>query len=801
MRFLKLGAWCLLAVLGTATVALLIYRHVSQPQHSGSIAVTLTSGRLADAVQIERDSWGIPSIRAKSLDDAWFAVGFAHGQDRLWQMEMNRRIANGELAEVLGPSALDSDKFLRTLGVARAAAAQYERLDAATKLAMQRYADGVNAAAAQYKTLPPEFLLVGTRPKPWKPQDSLGWAIMMAWDLGGNWTSELTRMRLSGHLSVPQIEQLLPPISNLPVPTGDYSALYRTLGLQSAQAAATPLLAMMPSSGIEGLGSNNWVVSGSRTSTGKPLLANDPHLSLNVPAIWYFVRIEAEGLQITGSTLPGLPFVVIGRNQHVAWGVTNTGSDVQDLFIERFNPADPNSVLGPNGLEPTQLVLETIQVKGEKEVPLNVRVSPRGPLISDVHAASRKLLGDSGYGLSFRWAALDADNVTVRAGIQMNRARNATEFEAALRDFAAPMQNFVFADTAGNIGTVSAGRVPVRRADNDLNGLAPAPAWEARYAWQGYLPFEQLPREINPARGYIATANHNITPEGYAHFLTSEWALPFRQQRIMQLIEAKTQHDAQSMMVLQADTLSLASPAWLRLVQAAGGLAPQTQPGKDAWALLQSYDGNATASRAEPLIYTAWLKHAAERLFADEVGKAQYEEVRSRRDWFAAVLLATSTGSAMCDDVSTPATETCAQTLSAAMDDAAAYLAKEYGGKPAKWQWGKAHVARSEHRPLGKSPLAALFDIRVPSPGDAYTVNVGRPAMGGPEPFLNVHSASLRAVYDLATPQAAWMMHSTGQGGHRLHPNYSDMSKPWSRVEFIDIAQSRVASTLTLVPQ
>jgi penicillin amidase len=802
MRFLRIAGLALGGLLFILVLLLLAYRVIAQPATSGTVPVDATL--LPRAVTVERDRDGIPTIRAQTLDDAWFAMGYVHGQDRLWQLEMNRRIASGQLAEVLGPGAAETDKFLRTLGVARAAKAQFARLDAATQQALRRYADGVNAAAAAVRALPPEFLLLGFRPGVWQPEDSVAWSIMMAWDLGGNWSSELLRLQLAQRLSVAQIDELLPPLSAPPVPIADYAAMYRNLGITAAQADAVASLATaFPEIGSGGLGSNNWVIAGSRTASGKPLLANDPHLSLNVPAIWYLARIEADGLQLQGATLPGLPYIVLGRNQHVAWGFTNTGPDVQDLYLERFNPADPNAVLGPKGLESMQLVLETIRIKGERDLPLNVRISPRGPIISDVHEPTRRALGASGFGLSFRWTALDPDNLTVRAGLGLNRARNAQEVEAALRDWAAPMQNVVFADAAGNIGFVAAGRVPKRRSDNDLQGLAPAPAWEPRYDWDGYIPYEQLPREYNPERGYIATANNNILPDAYPFFMTTEWALPFRVQRIAQRIEAVPKHDVASLQAMQADVMSLAMPAWQRVIDAQGGLKPQTELGRRAWAMLQGFDGDMRADRPEPLIWNAWLAAAGRRLLAGRLGGAQaYDRLFGRRDLLAGLLLMTRNGSALCDDPATPQKESCIDALSAAFDAAMADVAKAQGGDPARWRWGDAHQARSEHRPFGKQPLLArLFDLRVPSPGDTYTINVGKTAQIGPEPLSNVHAPSLRAIYDLSSPQAAWMMHSTGQGGNRLLAHYGDFVERWAQVRYIDLAASGPREPMQLTPQ
>lgn len=805
-RLLKLIGLILMAVLILILVAVIVYRYVSMPRTTGQFHVPVSA-----QVTVSRDGHGVPSIKASQLNDAWFAMGYVHAQDRLWQMEMQRRIVAGRLSEILGPASLDTDKFLRTLGVRRAATKQYNKLDAPSKEALNQYAKGVNAATSQMLAdgpLPPEFVMLGVKPEPWEPIDSVGWSMMMAWDLGSNWTSELMRMQLSKKLNVNDINQVLPLLSAPPGPIRDYAALYKSLGLNLAmeQGDAVKLATMQPLVGIEameGVGSNNWALAGSRTVSGKPLLANDPHLGLQAPSLWYLANIDAGGFQLSGGTLPGLPYIVIGRNQYVSWGFTTTGADVQDLYLERFNPSDMRALLGPDGLETTELFLETIKVKGQKDVPLNVRASKRGPIISDVHEPSRNAIGEAGFGISLRWTALDEGNLTITAGLNMNTAKSAAEFENALRNFFAPVQNIVFADDAGNIGFITAGAMPVRSAANDLHGLAPAPAWESKYQWQGYIPFEQLPREMNPARGYIVTANNNILPEGYTQFVTAEWALPFRAQRIAQLIEATTKHDAQSMKAMQGDVQSLVIPALMRSAEAGGALTPQTELGNQALELLKKFDGVMSTDKPEPLIVNAWQQQLARKIFGDEVGAQDYESlIMGRRDGLAGSMLALATGSAMCDNKTTPAVETCPQIAAQALDAAMANLAQNYGSNISKWRWGEAHLARSEHRPFGKQALLAkVFNLHVPTPGDANTVNVGRPANKPNDAFTSIHSGSLRAVFDMASPQASWLMQSTGQSGHRLSSHYADLMPLWAADKFLDMSEAKSGSeVLMLVP-
>ena len=378
-----------IAVLAVA-VAGAVYWYVWRPlpETSGTV-----SSPLSGAATITRDAFGVPHIKAASREDAIFLEGYAMAQDRLWQMETHRRIGAGRLSEAFGPAALDNDKFLRALGVRRAAAAQWQGASSASKALLLAYTAGVNQVIREkMKARPPEFIALGLQPELWDPIDSVAWALMMAWDLGGNWTTELQRLRLSSKLPMNRIHELLPPYpGERPVPTRDFVQLYRELGLlqvSSAQAWVS-LPEIAPASGIEGTGSNNWVLSGTKTITGKPLLANDPHLGLSAPALWYFARLKAPGLDVGGVTLPGLTAVVLGQNAQVAWGFTNTGPDVQDLYIEQVDPNNPQQYRTPTGMAAFETHEEIIKVKGQADVKFIARTARHGPVISDAGKIGR----------------------------------------------------------------------------------------------------------------------------------------------------------------------------------------------------------------------------------------------------------------------------------------------------------------------------------------------------------------------------------------------------------------------------
>ena len=754
-----------------------LYLRQSLPQTEGVIRLA----GLSAPVEVLRDRYGIPHIFATNLEDASYALGFVHAQDRLWQMEMNRRIAAGRVSEIVGAGGLETDRFLRTLGVRRSAEANLRTLDAETRKLLDAYAAGVNAFLASGPALPVEFWLTGARPEPWTPADSVAWVKMMAWDLGGNWRNELLRMRLAKTLPLARIHQLLPPYPGEPVPAiADLKELYGTM-----ERDAVRLAQFAPDN--DGVGSNNWVVSGTRSESGKPLLANDPHLGLTAPPVWYFAQLSVPGINIIGSTLPGVPGVILGRNDRIAWGFTNTSPDVQDLYIEKLDAA--GGYLTPEGPKAFQVIEEIIRVKGAEPEKLRVRISRHGPVISDVSRLAQDE-APRGHVIAFSWTALAEDDRSMQAVLKFARAREWDDFLAAARDFQSPQQNIVYADIEGNIGFVAAGRVPHRKPGNDLKGMAPAPGWQARYDWADYIPFEQLPRSFNPESGAIVTANHRITPPGYPHFISSEWQPPYRADRIQALLDAVPKHTVPSFARIQADVVS---PAMRELLPKLLATRPRSENARKALALLAKWDGAMTTERAEPLIAWAWWRELTRAIYADELGDAFRQNWLARAVFIGNVLSGDPAHARWCDDVRTPATETCEEVLALSLDAALADLGKRYGSDQARWRWGEAHLARHEHRPFGRQPLLArLFDINVPSPGDTFTVNVGRNNLNDDaQPFANRHAASLRAIYDLSDLEKSLYIHSGGQSGNILSDHYKAFSEAWAKNEYIPMRAER----------
>jgi len=777
-RAALVAAACGVVVLILAAVAMACL-HRSLPQIDGEASVR----GLAAPVDVLRDAEGVPHLMAQSEKDGWFAMGYVHAQDRLWQMEFQRRVVQGRLSEFLGEIAYDTDRLMRTVGMARTAQRMAARLDPDTRANLEAYSAGVNAYLASDPVLPVEFQVFRMKFEPWKPEDTLGWLLVMAWDLSSNWRLELARLRYAAKIGPERTNEFLPPYpGDTAPPLPDFKSLYADLSPMASR-----LLALSPTEMASG--SNNWVVSGARSATGKPLLANDPHLGLQAPALWYLAHVSTPAGNVVGGTLPGVPFVILGRTDGVAWGFTTTNGDTQDLFVERIAPDDPESYLTPDGKAKFAVHEEVIRVRGE-ERRIRVRETRHGPVISDaVDAAGRA--SPKGHVLALAWSALTGENTTAKAGFALNRARNAAEVLAALRDNTAPQQNVVYADRDGHIGFVAPARVPVRRDDNEAMGRVPVPGWLAKYDWTGFIPYEELPAVQDPPDGRVVTANHKITPPGYTRFISSDWAAPHRAERIEALLDASPKHSLDSFARIQGDVLSRL--AW-ELLGVASAAKPTTDAGREAQALLQGWRGEMTADSPAPLVFSAWYRELSRMVYADELGELFTESWDQRATFMIPVLRNEKGMGHWCDDVRTPAKETCDELEGRAFDAAALHLQKRYGAARG-WRWGIAHTAASDHRPFGFFPVVrSLFNISPETAGDSHSVNVGHFFIRDEaRPFANRHAGSLRAIYDLADLDRSRYMQSTGQSGNVFSPWYSNLAGRWAKVQYIEIPAKREA--------
>lgn len=765
----------------------------SLPQTTGEIQVRGISG----PVTIVRDSDGVAHISGTTETDAAFGLGFVHAQERLWQMEVQRRIGHARLSEVFGETTLRTDKFLRTLGVARAARSTLAKFDNETLAILEAYAAGVNAFLATNPVLPPEFLILGVQPEPWQPIDSLVWAKMMAWDLGGNWSDEVLRALL--------IAKVGPEDANVLMQT--YTAdgpLILPEGVSTLETAGHPNPPIQPATaqalldlwetihlttGLGDLlsGSNNWVIGGSRTASGKPLLVNDPHLGNRIPSIWYLAHMQGGRINAIGATFPGLPAIVIGHNERIAWGVTNTGPDVQDLYIERIDAQNDVEYNGQR--EPATLINEVIRVKGADPITLTVRITRHGPIISDVQSD----LPDT---LAFRWTALDDDDLTMRAFLNINRAQNWEEFVAALRDYKTPMQNFVYADVDGNIGYYAPGAVPIRR---NGDGRAPVPGWTDEYEWIGYIPFEELPHIYNPPKDYVATANNKVVGDDYPYLLGTSWAAPFRAQRITELIEQGNKLTVDDMRAMLGDVVSAQARELLPVFRT---VPPAGEREAAALELLRSWDGAMRGDSAAAAVYQGYYYAALEAIFADELRDLFPTTYRNRRDFPALALRAVLLDGQRewCDDVTTIGVkEDCPATLAKALSNGLTTMAAVQGeSDPVRWRWNRVHQAVFPHNPFSQvGALRGLFERRTPNGGDTFTINVAPVRIT--EPYLQYNAPSYRQIIDLSDLDNSRFMHTTGQSGNVLSSRYSDFLDRWQQVEDIPMRFSSAIDGETLV--
>jgi penicillin amidase len=768
--------WFMLAV--AAGLGLWVFH--TQPMYDGKLVYK----SLSAPVEIKRDVAGVVHILANSDRDAAFALGFSHAQDRSWQLEFNRRVLHGELSEILGEATLPTDKLMRTLGLVQAAQQQLERLPPDVRDQLTAYSDGVNAFHANRpQGLPPEFLILRTQPGgrsgvAWQPLDSVAMSLLMALDLGGNWGNEFARLAAARTLSTAQLWDLYPAYSGeKPATSVDLAKLYRELGVYKTEGGlqTSMSLPVIGEPGFhEGRGSNNWVLAGSHTNTGKPLLANDPHLALSAPAIWYYAHLQTPNTDVIGASLPGLPLVVLGHNKQVAWGFTNTGPDVQDLYLEKIDPTNSLRYKTPTGWQNFETRKETIAVKGQTDVTHVVRTTRHGPVISDAQATHAEVLDVSRFVLALRWSALDADNRTLVAGFRAQQASDVKALIAVYADNHSPTQNIVMADTQGNIAYKAAGRVPLRSPNNDLRGVAPAPGWDARYDWTGWVPYADMPFD-DAKKGWVATANQRITPANYPYFLGQDWHTAHRFDRIESVLKSKPQHNFKDMQDLQGDTLSLSTMRLLPVLQATKSQHPLAV---EVHKILQTFDGRMNADQAAPLIFAVWADELTRGLIEPRLGtdvfKAQYGK-RHFRQLLEQVMQ--QTNNPWC------APRSCAEQSSAALDRALERIVAMQGNTPTRWRWGKAHMALSVHRPFGQVPvLRDLFSVQVPSDGDPFTVNVGQYwASEKYLPFANRHAASLRVVYDLSDLEKSQFIYQTGQSGLVWSSTYQDMKHEWAQ--------------------
>jgi len=776
----------LLLLLPLAAIAgLYFWQRQSLPAQAGSTALP----GLERSVSLSRSPEGLVFIEAQSEGDAAFALGYAHAQDRLLQMELMRRLAAGRLSEAIGPSTVQIDRMMRTLGLYRLAEENAARLSPEVQALLQRYADGVNAfLAARDGPLPLSFLMIG-EPEPWRPADSLAWGRLMALILSQNYKKELLNAQLGQLLPEAKRRQLFPAYPDW-APT-DASAL-RELQRQGHLHA---LYQVLPWEIGPKMASNAWAVAPRRSTTGGALLAGDPHLALRIPGHWYLARIETPELTLAGATAPGTPFVLFGHNGRLAWTFTTTYSDTQDLFIEELDPNDPGRYKTEAGWRPFETREETLQVAGEEPITFTLRKTRHGPVLSDVVEEARALYPGHRV-LALAWSALQGDDRSAEAIYRLNRAPDVAAAMAALGDLDSPQQTLILADSRGSIALIAPGRVPIRRAGD---GLLPVPGASGAYDWIGEVPYEALPRVVDPESGILLTANNRLVGDGYPYLIAAEWAHPNRAARIADLLAEKQRFSPEDMRKMQLDDLSYGARRLMeRLLQ-----AELPAEAEAVLARLRKWDFRMDRKRPEPLIYSAWLRALERRLLIDELGEAAAPLLEGNA-WRVHSLLGAD--SLWCDNVATPAVETCDRQIAAALKIALAELAEVYGDEVSGWRWGEAHFASFGHEVLRYIPiLNRLARIDIAASGGQDTVNRAGSNYAVPleRAFVDRHGPGYRALYDLADPDASGFIIATGNSGNLLSPHYGNLVESWRDGLLLPLPAElpEGSKTLLLLPQ
>lgn len=765
------GAMGFVALLATC---LWLYLRLSLPRFKGCI----NGPGLRHSLRIVRDCDYIPHIYAKDKLDAYWGLGYVHAQDRLWQMEFQRRSGQGRLAEILGRRVIAIDRFTRTLGLAACARHNWEALSPDAQQRIDAYVSGINAFIENKSParLGPEFAFLRVRPEAWTSVDVLIISKMIAWSMGGTYVTEMLRADLIEAAGTERAKEMMPDYERRDAASA--SSLINQPDVRQ-DAAATPALApsiesLWQSPG-EGIGSNMWVVSAAKSQTEAAVLANDPHLMSTLPLTWYLAHVSAPGLEVSGATIPGLPAHIIGRNLNIAWGMTNLNPDVQDLFRERLDDQQEQAEFQQE-MQPLVRCTERISVKGSAAVELLVRKTRHGPLISDaIDAAGAELpvagRAKKGEPLALQWTGLAEDDTTLQAFFKLNEAACWEDFSGALRDCVSPAANFLYADVEGNIGHQAAGRIPVRAGGD---GSVPAEGWAGQAEWVSFIPFDELPQSFNPPEQYLVSTNNTPPPESYHWFLGRDWVEPYRERRIKQVLEESEVLEVEAHARLQLETISTHAretlPALLASVRSSDAEVQQ------AVSLLSEWDGDARGDCPQAAIFVAWWR-TLPRVILE--GELEANVLRAYEGWTSYVNsfvmhLIKGSGSA-----SRQVEDLIEKSLRLALNEIKAKL----GPDMARWRWNQLHYAVFPHYPFHSVPwLRRFFSRQLPRGGDWSSVNFSPsvPAM----PFMQRNVPGYRQVIDLSHLDAGQFIQAVGQSGHFLSPHYADYLADWGQGKY-----------------
>ncbi|WP_172328710.1 penicillin acylase family protein [Mangrovicoccus sp. HB161399] len=805
-----------LSLLGAMVLALAWYLVTrSLPDYDDSF----TLEGISAPVEIVRDTYAVPHIVGAADEDVYFGLGFAHAQDRLWQMTMFRRTAQGRLSELFGERTAGIDDLLLRLGLYKAAEASLAVQSPETKRALEAYAAGVNAWIDQVNDRAlgrgaPELFLFGADVARWRPADSLAVMKLMGLQLSTHLSSEVQRARVALVLPPERVKDILPESPQTVAALEDFASLFpagpaKDAPYDLAQAFLSPL----PAPGAAGA-SNAWAASGKRSASGGPLLANDPHLELTAPSIWYLAELQLPGGGVIGGTIPGMPNVLIGRNADFAWGLTSAYLDDQDLHIEEVNPENPSQYRGPDGWLQfdTEQVLMNVKDAGPRT--LTLRRTENGPVLPGT-VYDLASVTPPGHVMSLSWTVLDPADTTMSAAIRLMQSRSVDEAMGAAEGIVAPAQMLTMADRE-HIGMQLIGRQPKRSIAQEGQGRLPSRGWVGTNRWDGYLPYSDNPRFLDPEGGILGNTNNKFTDAPYPNHVSFTWGDTQRVQRWQRLMQSREVHTRDSFMEAQLDTVSVSARTLLPLVAAdlwyTGEAAAEGTPERrrrQALDLLANWNGEMNEHLPEPLIYMAWMRFLQQRLIEDDLGgplAATFDHVEPL--FIERVFRNVGGAAAWCDVIQSEPVESCAQIARLALDDAMVWLGETYGGTLESLRWGDAHQAHHDHPVLGGvTVLNWLVNIRQSTSGGDQTLARGLTKGTDPAPFANVHASGYRGVYDLTDPNASLFVIATGQSGHPLSRHYDDLGELWRRGEYIpmtldlDLARAGAEGTVWLRPE
>jgi len=775
------------------------------PQTSGMLRVNGLHG----TVSVLRDTYGVPHIAGNDLHDVIFAQGYVIAQDRLFQLEFNRRVAQGRLAEMFGAGGkdrplVDADAFLRTLGIYGAAQTELAGLDDTTRGELQAYADGINAFVSSHMgSLPLEFTVLGITPDPWSPIDSLAYGRVVAYSLDGTWNTKYARAIVTAKTNIATASTLFPPypIDNptlIPTRLGGFASARGATQQQATALATTDApnaeelqsFAQLSPTLLhgadvvrdllgdihDGLGSNNWVVDGTKSATGKPLLANDPHLGIRMPAIWYEIGLRGGGLDVIGFSFPGDPGVVIGHNNYIAWGLTNVDADNTDLYVEKLDPTGhPGMYQFDREWRPLETRREVIKVRGEAPVTITVSSTLHGPIVTDVVDDLKK--HPELAPVALKWTALQP-GYTFAGFFKLDLARNWSEFDAAISNISIS-QNFVYADVDGNIGYRMSGLLPIRPVENET---LPVAGSTSTHEWKGYVAQSEMPRLYNPTNHMIVTANNQIVDDNFGHYVTTDWDYGYRARRITDLLGAVTTVSVADYQRIQADVVSIPASKLTPKFIVAGSAA--TGDAATAAKLLNGWDYTMTRDSAAAAVYEVTAGALARATIEPALGRDVYGVYRGN-------LSSSGVYTVLINLLEQPAapfiTSSPNEVIVKALNDAMADLRSKLGSDTSKWRWGALHQAHFAHPLASVFPLNYLFDVApLDRPGDSVTVNAagGGGFSADPANYSQQTVPSMRQIIDLSNFDNSLWVTTTGESGQPGSSHYSDLVPLWDQNKY-----------------